>query len=336
LEINDFGVVFAPIMVVAHYQNEKWSKAKIVPYDDIKIPPSIMGLHYGLSIFEGMKAHKSPHGDVIIFRIYDHFKRFNRSAERMMMPQVPEDIFVHSMIEALRQIKEWVPEGFDKSMYIRPFMFATDPIVKIKFPTQFMFMILFSPSAMYYTRPVSLLVEEHYARAVEGGTGNIKCGGNYGASLYPHKLAVSKGFDQVLWTDAKTHTEIEEVGTMNIFLVCDGVVYTPPLDRGTILPGITRDSVITILKDWGIEVREQSITVQFLIESARKGTLTEMFGSGTAATITPISSFSYKGEKYELPPVTQNSLSMKLKDALDKIKFGIEVPEKYKHWLTIV
>lgn len=335
-EVKDFGVVFAPVMVMADYLNGKWTNYQITEFRNIEISPALFGLHYGVSVFEGMKAHKSPNDEVVIFRIDKHFERFNNSAKRMLMPEVPKEIFIDGMINAISEIHDWVPKGFDKSLYIRPLLFATDPVVKIIFPKQFKFLILFSPSGYYYTQPVSLLIEEKYVRAVEGGTGNIKCAGNYGASLYPHYMATQKGYNQVIWTNAIFHDEIEEVGTMNIFFVIDDRVVTPSLDRGTILPGVTRDSIIAILKRENIKVEEKRMKVLEVIEAAENGRLREAFGSGTAATITQVASITYRDKKYDLPDLGEHSLANKLKKQLNEIKYNINVPEGFKQWLTII
>ncbi len=284
-----------------------------------------------------MKAHRSLKGDeVAIFRLKDHYERFLKSAKRMLMPPVPETHFVYGMIELVRKVKEYIPTGKGNSLYIRPFMFSIDPMIRIQFPGKFLFSIIASPSGAYYSKPVSLRIETQFVRACRGGTGNIKCGGNYGASIYPHYLAVQDGFDQVLWTDAHSHKYIEEVGTMNIFVRFRDEIATPSLDTETILPGITRDSVIQILKFRGINVNERPISVDELVSAAENNSLIEIFGTGTAATITPVSSFSYKGRVFKLRTEGEDLLAPQLKETLDNIKHGIDVPENFKHWLTIV
>ena len=257
------------------------------------LEPSVMALHYGQAIFEGIKAYRDESG-AFIFRPYDNFKRFNISAERMEMPAVPEDIFIEGMRQLVLLDKDWIPAKEDYSLYIRPFMFATDAALGVKPSETYKFMILLSPTGPYYSAPMKIYVEEKYTRAAPGGVGFAKNAGNYGGSLKAAKEARSQGYDQVLWTDAFEHKWLQEVGTMNVFFVFGNTVVTPSLEEGTILAGVTRDSVITVLREQGFTVEERKINIEEVVSAHRGGKLTEIFGSGTAATISYIKELKYR------------------------------------------
>jgi branched-chain amino acid aminotransferase len=288
-----FGKYFSDHMLEADYADGVWKLASIKPYQPLMLEPSIMALHYGQAIFEGIKAYRDTNGEACIFRPFDNFKRFNISADRMEMPQVPEDIFIEGMRQLVAVDKEWIPAKEDYSLYIRPFMFATDAALGVKPSETYKFMILLSPTGPYYAAPMKIYVEEKYTRAAPGGVGFAKNAGNYGASLKASSEARSQGYDQVLWTDAFEHKWLQEVGTMNVFFVFGNTVVTPSLEEGTILAGVTRDSVMTVLKEQGLTVEERRISIDEVVSAHRSGRLTEIFGSGTAATISYIKELKY-------------------------------------------
>lgn len=314
-----FGRVFSDHMLVADYEDGAWKSAKIQAYDRLSLSPASMVLHYGQEIFEGMKAYKDKDGKVVLFRPEKNWERFNHSAERMCMPSVPENIFLEGLHKLLELDKDWIPSDADASLYIRPFMIATDEYVGVKPSEKYKFIIFTCPVRAYYTEPVRVKIEQKYVRAADGGTGKAKAGGNYAGSLYPAKLAQKEGFHQLLWTDAKEHKYIEESGTMNVFIVIDGKVYTHPL-TGTILEGVTRDSTIQLLKDGGFEVIEEAVTVEQLVEAATSGRLEDMFGTGTAATVAHIKSFGIDGKVFDLPQVPERKVSNYVLKKLERIK----------------
>jgi branched-chain amino acid aminotransferase len=289
-----FGKYFSDHMLEADYAGGEWKQVSIRPYQPIMIDPSIMALHYGQSIFEGIKAYRDQDGGAFIFRPYDNFRRFNISADRMEMPAVPEEIFIEGMRQLIALDKDWIPAKPDYSLYIRPFMFATDAALGVRPSDTYKFMILLSPTGPYYAAPMKIYVEEKYTRAAPGGVGFAKNAGNYGASLKAAREAREQGYDQVLWTDAFEHKWLQEVGTMNVFFVLGDTVVTPSLEEGTILAGVTRDSVITLLREQGLNVEERKISIEEVVNAHRSGKLTEIFGSGTAATISYIRELKYK------------------------------------------
>lgn len=316
-----FGRDFSDHMYVADFKDEKWCNLKVCPYGSFNITPGAAVLHYGQSIFEGMKAYKNAAGEVSLFRPLENQKRMNRSAERMCMSTIPEDVFMDGLIELLKLDKGFVPTEEGSSLYIRPFMVAIDEFIGVAPSEKYRFIIITSPSGPYYSEPVKVLVETEFTRAVDGGVGFAKVSGNYGRSLYPTKLAAEKGYHQIVWTDGKTHQYLEESGTMNLMFLIDDVLITAPLGD-TILPGITRDSILTIARDWGVKVEERKIAVDEVIEASKKGTLQDAFGTGTAATITHISHIGYKGTDLELPAVATRDLSNRLKAELEGIHTG--------------
>jgi branched-chain amino acid aminotransferase len=298
LENIPFGKYFSDHMLEADYINGEWTNISIKPYQALSLEPSLTSLHYGQAIFEGIKAYKDEQGNAFIFRPEENFKRFNISAERMMMPTVPEEIFMDGMRQLIDLDRDWIPTMEDHSLYIRPFMFATDTAIGVKAAETYKFMIILSPTGPYFSAPMRIYVEEKYTRAVPGGVGFSKNAGNYGSSMYPTFLAKQKGYDQVLWTDAFEHKYVQEVGMMNVFFVINNTVITPSLEEGTILAGITRFSVMTLLEEMGYEVVEKKISIDELIEAHKAGSLKEVFGAGTAATISLIKELRYK--EYEM------------------------------------
>ena len=294
LENLPFGRYFTDHMLEADYENGEWKNVEIKPYQPLLMEPSLAALHYGQAIFEGIKAYKDADGNAAIFRPYDNFKRFNLSAERMQMPTVPEEIFMEGMRLLIDIDKNWIPAMPDHSLYIRPFMFSSDPVIGVKPSDTYKFMIILSPTGPYYATPMRIYVEETYTRAAPGGVGFSKNAGNYGGSMYATALARKQGYDQVLWTDAFEHKYLQEVGTMNVFFIIGNKAITPSLEDGTILAGVTRDSAIVVLKEMGLEVEEKKFSIDELIDAHKSGQLREVFGTGTAATISMIKELKYK------------------------------------------
>jgi branched-chain amino acid aminotransferase len=294
LENLPFGRFFTDHMLEADYENGEWKNVEIKPYQPMLLEPSLAALHYGQAIFEGIKAYKDADGNAAIFRPFDNFKRFNISAERMNMPVVPEEIFIEGMRMLIDLDKNWIPSMPDHSLYIRPFMFSSDPVIGVKPSDTYKFLIILSPTGPYYAAPMRIYVEETYTRAAPGGVGYSKNAGNYGGSMLATAMAKKQGYDQVLWTDAFEHKYLQEVGTMNVFFVIGNQVITPSLEDGTILAGVTRDSAMTVLTEMGLDVVEKKISIDELIAAHKSGELREVFGTGTAATISLIKELKYK------------------------------------------
>ena len=316
-----FGKIYSDHMFVAEYEDGEWKNMRIEPYEPMHISPASPALHYGISIFEGLKAYKDDNGQINVFRPDRNFERMNISANRMCMPELPEEIFFEGLNTLLDVDSDWVPHEPGTSLYIRPFMFSDDDYIGIRPSQAFKFMIITCPVGAYYAKPVKVNIEDHYVRAVEGGSGFCKTGCNYGPAIYPAKLAQDKGYDQLVWTDGKEHKYIEESGTMNIMFVIDGKLITPALGD-TILNGITRDSVLQIARDWGMQVEERKVTVEEVISAAQDGRMTEAFGAGTAATIAQIELIGYKGTDHTLPDVAGRDFSNRVLKELDNIKLG--------------
>lgn len=289
-----FGKHFTDHMLEVDYKGGAWQQVRIRPFQDLTLSPSLSAIHYGQSIFEGIKAYKDREGRPFIFRPYDNFRRFNISAERMQMPAVPEEIFIEGMRRLIELDKDWIPTKNDYSLYIRPFMFATDEALGVKASDTYKFMVLLSPTGPYYSAPMRIYVEEKYTRAARGGVGFAKAAGNYGGAMLATAEARKRGYDQVLWTDAVEHKYIQEIGTMNVFFVIGDKVLTPDLESGTILEGVTRDSAIEVLRDEGYTVEETPIHIDDVIRAYQAGELKEVFGTGTAATISMIKELSYE------------------------------------------
>jgi branched-chain amino acid aminotransferase len=325
-----FGKNFTDHMLVADYENGEWKNVVIKPYEPLQMDPSCATLHYGQTIFEGIKAFKNEKDEVVIFRPDQNLIRFNKSAERMQMPAVPEWLFIDGMKQLIDIERGWIPNKPDASLYIRPFMIATDPFLGVRPSLTYKFIIILGPSGAYFSAPMKILIEQHYTRATPGGVGFAKNGGNYGGSLYPVSLAQQKGFDQVLWTDAIEHKYVEEVGMMNVMFVIDGKVITPSVDRGTVLKGVTRASAIILLKDMGYEVEERNLSVAEIVDAHKKGLFQEVFGVGTAAVVSYISRLSH-GEYHMDFNVDDLKVAPALKNYLNEIRMG-HVPDKY-NWL---
>ena len=318
-----FGKYFTDHMLVAEYANGEWESASIMPYQSINIDPSCAALHYGQAIFEGVKAYRNQQNEVCIFRPYENFKRFNISATRMEMPNIPEEIFIKGIKQLVKLDQDWVPAKHDFSLYIRPFMFSTDEAIGVKPGSKYKFMIILSPTGPYYSAPMRIYAEEKYVRAAKGGVGFAKVAGNYAASLLATSEAKEKGYDQILWMDATEHKYVQECGTMNVFFIIGNKAITPDLDQGTILAGVTRDSVIRLIEDMGMEVEERPLGIDEIIEAFKKGELREVFGTGTAATISMIKELRYKDFVMNFD-ISNWSLAPKIKSRMDHIKEGKE------------
>ena len=326
-----FGDLFSDHMFVVDYEYPKgWINHRIVPYGDLSLDPASMGIHYGQELFEGLKAYRNKENKINLFRAKDNFIRLNRSAARLCMPTVDIDDTMTALKRLIVLDQEWIPSSIGTSLYIRPTMIATEPHLGVRPSKKYLFYIIICPVGAYYKEglnPVKIYVEDVYARTSEGGTGDAKIAGNYAASLLAAEKAKDKGFTQVLWLDSCEHKYIEEVGTMNIFFVVGDKIITPPLD-GNILPGITRDSVIKIAKKWGINVEEQKLTIDEVIIAAKNGSLKEVFGTGTAAVISPVGMIHYKGEDVVVAGGKMGSLSQKLYDEIVGIQYG-DKPDSY-------
>ena len=331
-----FGKYFSDHMFIMEYENGQWKNARIQPYQPLVLEPSSSVLHYAQGIFEGAKAYKDKNGKIRLFRLMNNLERMCDSAERLCMP-VFDKKFVYDAIKQLVLLEEeWIPTDEGTAMYIRPTMIATEPVLGVHASKTYTFFVIVGPVGAYYAnglKPVKLLVEEHYVRAAKGGTGGNKVIGNYAASMKAGELAKAEGYDQAMWLDAKYHRYVEEVGAMNIFFVINGVVYTPELD-GSILPGITRRSAIKLLKDRHIKVRECKIDIRKVAEAAENGTLTEVFGTGTAAVISPVGLFGYQGKDYVVNGGEMGEISKMLYDQLTGIQSG-KYQDKYD-WVDVI
>ncbi len=316
-----FGKYFTDHMLEVDYENGEWKTAEIKPYQPLELAPSLAALHYGQAIFEGIKAYKNADGEAFIYRPYDNFKRFNISAERMAMPPVPEEIFMEGMRQLIEIDKGWIPQFEDHSLYIRPFMFSSDEMIGVRPSEKYKFLIILSPTGPYYAAPMKINVEEHYVRAVPGGIGFAKAAGNYGAAMFPTAEAKKAGYDQVLWMDAIENKYVQECGTMNVFFIIGNTAVTPDLTSGTILAGVTRDSVITLLKEIGLKVEERPISIDEIMDAYKAGNLKEVFGTGTAATISKIKELKYKDFIMTFNVDTWTA-SPEVKKRMDAIKYG--------------
>lgn len=320
-----FGQYFTDHMFVMNYTEGKgWHDPRIVPYAPLELDPAVMVLHYGQSVFEGMKAYKTKDGKILLFRPSKNIERLNISNERLCIPQLDVDFAVEAIKTLVKLEKDWIPEVEGTSLYIRPFVFATDPFLGVRPSKTYKFIVILSPVGAYYPEginPVKIYVESKYVRAIRGGVGYTKTSGNYAASLKAQMEAKEKGYTQVLWLDGVERKYVEEVGTMNVFFKINGEVITPSLE-GSILPGITRDSTITLLKDWGIKVSERRIAIQEIYEAHKNGTLEEVFGTGTAAVISPVGELNWNDNKITINNGQIGKLSSKIYNTITGIQYG--------------
>ncbi len=326
-----FGKTFSDHMFVVDYEEGQWINPQIIPFQNLSFTPALVSLHYGQTIFEGLKAYKSKEGQISVFRPEEHAIRLNKSAERLCMPTIPENLFLEGLYKLLELDNEWIPAQDGCSLYIRPLMFATEEILGVSPANKCKFIIFSSPVASYYSGSVKVLVETEYVRAAEGGVGFAKMGGNYAGALLPTKHALEKGYQQLLWTDAKENKYIEEAGTMNVMFQIGDTIVTPTASS-SILSGITRKSVIALAHKWGYKLEERKISIEELVEAHKNGELKDAFGTGTAATLTHISHIGYNGVDYELPAVVERDFSNKASEYLQNLKQG--KAEDYMNWMV--
>ncbi len=319
----EFGKYISDHMLVVNYDNAQWSDMEIKPFGEMAFTPAMLALHYGQSVFEGMKAFKNTNGDICIFRPQKHSERLNKSLTRMCMPPIPEEMFLQSLHALIEFDQNWIPTSEGSSLYIRPVVFATESRFGVKISDQYAYVLMTSPVGPYFSNPVRIKIEESYVRAAEGGAGFAKCAGNYGGAFYPTQLAREQGFDQILWTDAKEHKYIDEAGVMNAMFIIDRVLVTPALST-SILDGVTRDTIINLAPSLGVTVEQRRISVEEVINGITSGKLTEAFGAGTAAVVSPIASVSFKDQEYHLPAVASDSFQLRVKEKLNNIRMGIE------------
>lgn len=332
-----FGKYFTDHMFMMDWDKDiGWHDARIVPYGPIAMDPATMVLHYAQETFEGLKAYRNPQGDVLLFRPEMNARRMINSNKRICMAELPEDMFVEAVEALVKYEQDWIPTAPDTSLYIRPFIYASQPGVGVHPANSYRFIIILSPVGAYYpegVNPVKIWVEDEYVRAVKGGTGFTKCGGNYAASIAAQVKAEENGYTQVLWLDGVHRRYVEEVGTMNVMFLINDTVVTAALE-GSVLPGVTRDSIIHILKDMGYKVEERDLSIDELMEAGRTGQLKEAWGTGTAAVISPIGELCYKGEKITINDFKTGTLTQKLYDTLTGIQWG-KLEDKY-HWTKMV
>jgi branched-chain amino acid aminotransferase len=320
----EFGRMFSDHMIDMTYRDGSWQKPQIKPYAPISFNPSMHALHYGQAVFEGMKAYYVDDNTINLFRLDDHHQRISNSSQRMCIPSMDKETFTESLKELIRLDHKWVPKTQGHALYIRPFIFASEEYIAARAAKEYRYLVITSPVAAYYSEgfnPVSLTTTKDYVRAVKGGTGEAKAAGNYGGSFLPAQKAKESGFTQVLWLDAKEHKYVEEVGTMNIFFKIDGKLITPKLG-GTVLPGITRRSVIALAKEWDVDVEERRISIDEVFEAHDNGSLEEIFGSGTAAVISPVGLIHHDGKEIELDREKIGPFAKKMYDTITGIQYG--------------
>ena len=328
-----FGKVFTDHMFVADYEDGEWKNFEILPYGPIPMSPAISALHYGQAIFEGLKAYKQADGTVSVFRADKNFARFNKSATRLAMANIPEEIFMQGLAALINVDKAWVPDEENYSLYLRPVMFATDPFLGVRPSASYKFVILANPSAPYYSKPLKVKIETRYTRSADGGVGAAKAAGNYAGGMLPTAEAHAEGFDQLIWTDAKDHKYVEESGAANLMFVINRKIVTPEV-RETILDGVTRDTVLELARSMGIEVEERRVLIQEVLDNIENGTLTEAFAVGTAATVTQISEMNYEGKAYLLTDPATRTVSISIAKKLNDIRYGVTADEFGWNWIV--
>ncbi len=332
-ENSPFGTNYSDHMFVADYRNGQWHDPRVIPYGPMSLSPAFTALHYGQSLFEGFKAHRTPDARVAVFRPMANHARLNRTAARLAMPDVPETLFKEGLLSLLRADRDWVPHREGGSLYIRPLYFGTDESLMVRPAESYRFLIFTAPGGPYFAQPIRLLAEENYVRAFPGGTGDAKSAGNYGGGLLAAKLAQTKGFHNVMWLDGKDRSFIEESGVMNIMFVIKGVAITPALS-GTILPGVTRDSVLTLLREMNVPTEERPISVEEVFAAHAAGTLQEAFGIGTAAVIAPIAAIGRGDQEIKITTGDSDGLAKKIHTKLVAIQTGKE-PDAHD-WLLYI
>lgn len=327
-----FGKEVTDHMFVADFRDGEWTNLRVVPYANLQISPASPAIHYGQSIFEGLKAYSDGSSDeALVFRPLENLKRLNVSGERMAMPPVPEEVFLEGMRALINVDRGWIPKADGSSLYLRPFLFSADEYIGIRASLNWTFMIIASPVGRYYSTPVRVKIETKFTRAVAGGTGYAKAGGNYGGAIYPTKLAAEQGYQQLIWTDGVEHKYIEESGTMNVMFVIDDVLVTPALSD-SILAGITRDTVLQLARRRGMKVEERRVSVPELVEALANGRVNDAFGVGTAVTIAPIESIGFEGKDYVLPPAQYRQFSVGMLKELESIRRG-QAPDPF-NWVV--
>jgi len=317
----NFGAVFSDHMFTCDYVDGKWINPEIIPYQPISVSPASRVFHYGQACFEGMKAFKDDNNDVWLFRPHENYNRIIKSSVRLAMPKFPEELFFEGLNTLLKMDAHWIKTGIGNSLYIRPFIFASEGTINATEACEYKFMIICAPASSYYSGDVKVKIEKSFSRAAKGGVGYAKAAGNYAAQFYPTRLALDEGYKQIIWTDSSTHQYIEEAGTMNLFFRIGDKLLTAPTSD-SILDGITRKSLIQIAKDKGIDVEVRPIKVDELIDAANSGTLIEIFGSGTAVVVLPIIGFGFENKKFDLPKV-ENSWASILKNELNGIQYNL-------------
>ena len=313
------------MFMVDWHKDSGWGNARIVPYQPLTLDPACVVLHYAQETFEGLKAYRTAEGKIQLFRPEMNAKRMQRSNERLCMPYLSVEDFIQAVKTLVKVEEDWVPSEPDTSLYIRPYMFSTEASLGVHMAAAYTFIIICCPVGAYYPTgldPVKILVEDELVRAVKGGTGFTKCGGNYAGSILGQVKAEKLGYTQVLWLDGEERKYVEEVGTMNIMFKIDGEIYTAPIDNGTVLPGVTRDSMLTLLRDWGYKVHEEKLAVDTLMKAGHDGTLEEVFGTGTAAVISPVGELRYKDDEVVINDFKTGELTQKLYDTLTGIQWG--------------
>ena len=332
-ENSEFGATFSDHMLVADWEAGSWKPAQIVPFGPISFSPALTPFHYGQAIFEGFKAHRTANRGLALFRPRENFARMNRSATRLVLPEIPEPLFLEGVTELVRLDRDWVPHRDGGSLYVRPTYFGVDDTLLVRPANRFRLIVMTCPVGPYFAQPIRLLAEERFVRAFPGGTGDSKAAGNYAGGLLAARLAQEKGFHNVLWLDGVERRYVEESGVMNVFFVLDGKAITPPLS-GTILPGVTRDSALTLLREMGIPAEESQISIDEVVSAHAAGKLTEAFGAGTAAIVAPIACIRYRDRDLQFPTDSNSSVAVRLRSRLVAIQTGRE-PDKH-NWLLPV
>ncbi|XCI75405.1 MAG: branched-chain amino acid aminotransferase [Flavobacteriales bacterium] len=319
----NFGHYYSDHMLYCEFKDGQWQKPIVKPFGHLTLSPACLVFHYGQAVFEGMKAYKDLEGQVFLFRPEENFRRINHSAQRLEMPQIPESVFMQGLQALIDIDQEWIPTAYGQSLYIRPFMIATEGVLAANPSKEYLFIMITTPASAYYTYPLKVKIEQKYSRAADGGVGFTKAAGNYAAAFYPARLAQEEGYDQILWTDASTHMLIEESGTMNVFFRLDDRLITAPAGGG-ILGGVTRKSIIDLARQEGIEVEERNLSVSELIKTLKDGLLKEAFGCGTAVVINAFKIIGYEGEDFYLPNLAEaDHIAVRLKKRLLDIQHNL-------------